>query len=355
MNVLRLAHGSAPITETLAGRPWSAGLQFAANLLARLRGRLLDVPDVEASFARRGFHRGADRSRERLEQIGRAFLGGYRAALEEDTPVRLASRLEDSEPELRGFAYEGAGMGLYLLDRLTPWRRGRFREFLSGPGAAHTYMLHVGAGWAVAQLRRDVQRARLALDPLVGWLAIDGFGFYHGYFRWPAAVVQRRVPARLDGRARRVFDQGLGRSLWFVEGADVERIAARVAGFPAPRRADLWSGVGLACAYAGGATAEALGELGVESGPDFPHLAQGVSFAAAARERAGNPAWHTDVASRLLCGMPATAAARLCEQAAAGLDGMTDPSAYEEWRSRIRRNWTTEQRWTPTEPQQATS
>ena len=37
---------------------------------------------------------------------------------------------------------------------------------------------------------------------------------------------------------RHVFDQGLGRSLWFVEGADVSKIRATVRGFPAARRAE---------------------------------------------------------------------------------------------------------------------
>src|SRR3712207_8380154 len=49
-------------------------------------------------------------------------------------------------------------------------------------------------------------------------------------------------------------DQGLGRSLWFVQGADVRRIPATVNAFPAERRPDLWSGLGLACGYAGGRT-----------------------------------------------------------------------------------------------------
>lgn len=308
----------------------------------RLRRRILGIADEEASFARRGFRGGDDAARRRLEEIGRAFLHGYHAALEDDRPDRLAGALERIELERRGFAFEGAGMGLYLLDRLTPWDRGRFRAFLRGPGWGHAYMVHVGAGWAMAQLGIPLDRALARLDPLLGWLAADGFGFHHGYFRWPEAVDRHQVPRRLDGYARRVFDQGLGRSLWFVEGAEVARIAATIAGFPAPRHGDLWSGVGLACAYAGGAPAAAVAELCVRAGPFRPHMAQGAAFAAKTRERAGNPAPQTELACAIICGMSAQTAAGLTDEALGGLADDDGWPAYEVWRGRIRANWVEE-------------
>jgi hypothetical protein len=307
-----------------------------------LRGRIFGIAAEEASFARRGFRGGDDGIRRRLEEIGRTFLHGYHAALEEDRPDRLARALDEIEPERRGFAFEGAGMGLYLLDLVTPWNRGRLRGFLAGPGAAHAYMVHVGAGWTLAQLGLRVDRALARLDPLLGWLAVDGYGFHHGYFRWPGAVERHRVPQRLVGYARRVFDQGLGRSLWFVEGAEAARIAASVAGFPASRHADLWSGVGLASAYAGGVPAETIEELSARAGLFHPQLAQGAAFAAKARERAGNPATHTELACRILCGMSAAEAAGTTDHALADLTDVDGLPAYEVWRGRIRANWTEE-------------
>lgn len=70
----------------------------------------------------------------------------------EENADDLAVRLSSIEPEVRGFAFEGAAMGLALLDHLTPWRRDRFERFLSGPGDRHAYMVHVGAGWVFARL-----------------------------------------------------------------------------------------------------------------------------------------------------------------------------------------------------------
>ncbi len=298
----------------------------------RLRRRFFGISIEEASFARRGFRGGGDAIRGHLEDIGRAFLQGYHAALDEDRPDRLARSLDPIEPRRRGFAFEGAGMGLYLLDLLTPWDRGRLTAFLDGPGAAHAYMVHVGAGWVLAQLDRPIDRSLARFDPLLGWLAVDGYGFHHGYFRWKVALDARLVPHRLSGYARRVFDQGLGRSLWFVEGADVTRIAAAIAGFPATRRADLWSGAGLACAYAGGVPGGCVEELKRMAGLNGPHLAEGAAFAAQARRRGGNPAAHTELACQVLCGMSAEESAVLTDRALIGLEDGDGTPAYEVWR-----------------------
>jgi transposase InsO family protein len=233
-------------------------------------------------------------------------------------------------------------MALYLLDLLSPWKHDRFDRFLKGPGWPHAYMVHVGAGWALAQLRRRVERALKRLDPLLGWLAVDGYGFHQGYFRWPETVELRRVPRALSGYARRVFDQGLGRSLWFVEGADVDRIAATIGRYERARHADLWSGVGLACAYAGGVDRESIERLSAMAGAHHPQLAQGVAFAAKARERAGNPAGHTHLACEVLCGMPGEAAARLTDEALWDLPDGAELPIYEVWRRLIQANWTEE-------------
>lgn len=306
-----------------------------AAMLGWLRKLILGIPLTETTFARRGFRESEASARQRLEQIGRTFLQGYHAALLDDNPKMLAGRLMMVEAELRGFAFEGAAMGLALLDYLTPWRRNRLRAFLSGPGAAHIYMVHVGAGWVLARLRRRVEPALKRLNPLLGWLAVDGYGFHQGYFHWRRYVEQQALPLELTGYARRVFDQGLGRSLWFVDGANVIRIPATIAAFPPARQADLWSGIGLACAYAGGVDLTGIETLRTAAGPYRPHLAQGAAFAAKARQRAGNPAAHTALACRVLCGLSDDRAANVTELALNDLSAPGPEPAYEVWRQRI--------------------
>jgi enediyne biosynthesis protein E3 len=312
-----------------------AGLKIVNYSAGRLRKFIFGISPEEASFRRRGFRCRDERARVRLEGIGATFLRGYHAALEAEGDEVLVKRLDAVESELRGFAFEGAAMGLALLDFLNPLGRRRLKPFVEGAGAAHAYMLHVGAGWALARLRRDPSRTLRNFDPLLGWLAVDGYGFHEGYFKWPAYVARQERPRRLSGYARRAFDQGLGRSLWFVEGADVEGVADAVAAFERERHSDLWSGVGLACAYAGGTGQAGLEHLRARAGCFAPQLAQGAAFAAKARSRAGNITAHTEDACRVLCAMNAVAAAEVTDAALRLLPRGCEEPAYETWRRRI--------------------
>jgi enediyne biosynthesis protein E3 len=305
------------------------------SLLGQARRRFLGLSTTEASFAKRGFVAREDNARRHLEQIGITFLNGYHAALEETAFIALARRLAVVDSELRGFAFEGAAMGLALLDCVTPWRKDRWRTFTERFAEPHVYMMHVGLGWAVARLRRSVRAHLAQLDSLLGWLVVDGYGFHEGYFSWPRYVEQRALPANLHGYALRVFDQGLGRSMWFVKGADIAAIANGINAFPAARRDDLWSGVGLACAYAGGCGSEALTFLRTSADAHLPALAQGVAFAAKTRQRAANLTVHTETVSRLICGHSAETLAAITEAALENLRDADGLPAYEVWRRRI--------------------
>src|SRR5262249_8392585 len=79
--------------------------------------------------------------------------------------------------------------------------------------------------------------------------------------------------------------------------------------------------------------------LSALAGPHHPHLAQGVAFAAQARERAGNLAPYTDQACRIVCDMPAEDAARLTDVALRDLPADGVLPAYEVWRQRIQAHW----------------
>jgi hypothetical protein len=294
----------------------------------------------EASFERRGFAAKGEESRHRLESIGVTFIDGYDLALQHEDPAALAAALSRINLERRGFAFEGAAMSLALQDLLLPWRRDRLERFLAGPGSAHAYMLHVGAGWALARMRTGTGRYFQRIDPLLRWLAMDGYGFHEGYFHARRTIDAGRRPRGLRGYARRAFDQGLGRSLWFVCGADVEQTARVVAGLAPERHGDLWSGVGLAAAYAGGASATELEVLRKLAGAHLPALAQGVAFAAKARQRAGNPAAHTALGCRVICRESLPGAAQATDVALEGVgDDTGDEPAYEQWRQRVQNHF----------------
>ena len=305
------------------------------SLLGKARRRFLGLSPAEASFARRGFLTSEDDARKRLEQIGITFLTGYHAALEETESVSLARRLAAVDADTRGFAFEGAAMGLALLDCFTPWRKDRWRAFTEDFARPHVYMMHVGLGWALARLQRSVTPHLVQLDSLLGWLVVDGYGFHEGYFNWPRYIEQRATPTHLDNYAQRVFDQGLGRSMWFVKGADVAAVASAINAFPPARRDDLWSGVGLACAYAGGCGRAAIQSLRAAATGHLPALSQGVAFAAKARQRAASLNSHTETVCRVMCGHSADEAAAITDAALKDLGAENGVPAYEVWRRRI--------------------
>ena len=305
------------------------------SLLGQARRRFLGLSPAEASFSRRGFSAGEEEARRRLEKIGVTFLSGYHVALEETGFVTLAHRLAAVETEFRGFAFEGAAMGLALLDCFTPWRKDRWHTFTEGPAKPHIYMMHVGFGWALARLRRSVTSYLARLDPVLGWLVVDGYGFHEGYFGWPRYIERRAIPTRLHGYERRAFDQGLGRSLWFVKGANVAAVTRAIDTFPSARREDLWSGVGLACAYAGGSARAEVESLRAAARGHWPALAQGVAFAAKTRHRAANLNPHIEAVCRLICGHSAEGAAAITDAALEDLREEGGLPAYEVWRRRI--------------------
>jgi hypothetical protein len=299
--------------------------------------KLLSIDPREVEFARRGFTCANPEIQARLENVGRIFLQGYSAALAHKDQGRLADLLNRVEPEDRGFAYEGAAMALALLEALR-LRRNAFAQFADGAGRRHIFMLHVGAGWAYARvpwLRRRIEGAFKKLDSVLRWLVIDGFGFHQGYFR-AGAPIEAGSFSRLSHDARHVFYQGLGRSLWFVNGTDAHRIAHTISAFPQLYHGDAWSGVGLACAYAGGASPDAIVEVRRAAGVHNAALAQGAAFAAKARQLAGNPAPHTELTCAKLCGIGPAQAAALCDQTLSHLASRNSAS-YQAWRELVQK------------------
>jgi hypothetical protein len=226
-------------------------------------------------------------------------------------------------------------MGAAVLDTLSA-RPHRVRELVTSEAfRPHRYLVHVGVGWAWARLHVRRPEISRALDPLLGWLAWDGLGFARGFFAPRRCLEQRRPPWPAGGYRGRVADQGLGRCLWFYGAAQPDALARLVAAFPPERQPDLWSGVGLAAAYAGGAPADALGILLDAAGPARADLAQGAVFGATARVAGGEALPETAALCTALAGLSPADAVTVADEARRGCDGGTAED-YERWRRRIR-------------------
>ncbi|MFC4533326.1 DUF1702 family protein [Sphaerisporangium dianthi] len=313
-----------------------------ASLLRSLRRRIITPNVSETKLATRGFHVKNAEARELLETVGEMFLTGYAYAAEARTPAEAEERLEQIPRRFRGFAYEGAGMAYAILDA-TPLATGRkVAGSLAGRGDAQVYLIYVGVGWAMARLPRILWSKVHAPDPLLRWLALDGYGFHQAYFRTDqyvhAQYQESRFPWPADapqGYANRVIDQGIGRALWFVGGTDVDVVTSLIAKFPESRRGDLYAGTGLAATYACGAEEDELRRFAELAGPYRPQLAQGSAFAAEARVRPGLVVPATEIATRVFCGVSPEEAARISNEARPDQPIQGDVPAYEVWRQRI--------------------
>ena len=316
-------------------------------LLATVRAKLFGVSLEEALVPASRFPvspsmGGEGFVRTRLGPIVATFLEGYHHALRTRDLDRLCARLDEGIAlERRGFAYEGAGMGLAVVDSLLPRRARKLERFFTEQGRAHLYLILVGAGWALARVPLSRARHLAAIrsaEPELHWLTLDGVGFYSGFHDYRGCIERGVRPSYLRGYELRAFDQGLGRSLWFSCVGDRSAIDRTIDLFPPARRSDLWSGVGLACAYAGGETEATVRVLYDAAGPEAPVFAQGVAFAAAARRRAGNPSDDTSIACRITWNQDADDVA---DQTLALWDSLTrtdrddEAPSYEAWRTSL--------------------
>ena len=270
-------------------------------------------------------------ARERLEAIVETFMDGFQAAVGGKLSRKRSAEIGRA---LHGFWFEGAAMGVILRDWLMPWKQKSWERFTEETGD-HIYMLHVGAGWAMARIPRDVEKTLTHFDPLLRWLLVDGYGFHETFFHPERVLRGQPHPRRVRGYAKRAFDQGIGRAMWFASGANVRAIANALAEFSAERLPDLWSGVGLASVYAGGVDAADIEWLRDHAGIFFPNVAQGAAFAAKARIRANNLTEQNERACAILTGMSAAAAAAVTDAALENLPLDGAEPAFEIWRRRI--------------------
>lgn len=318
--------------------------------LGSLRRLLLSPSLAEATFAGRGFPGSRTGGSGALEAIPQAVICGFEWGIDTRSQWELERRLALLDPEVRGFGYEGATMASTLLDVLPGPGRYRTRELLNGPGAPHLFLAYIGIGFAMSHLPRPLWRkvvpglAGSPYHPTMSWLAVDGYGFDRAYFDTKRWVDQQWRCAAYPwdgapGYFPRAIDQGIGRALWFIHSGRTSDVAAAVGRFAYDRRADLWSGVGLAAAFAGGCPAEDIAALRRDARATDPaheaHLAAGAVFAAKARTFSGHVPEHAEAAVRALTDLSTVDAAALADDVTR-IGAAAGQPRYETWRSAIR-------------------
>jgi hypothetical protein len=290
-----------------------------------LRRKLFALGPEDTSFTTLGAHIDPEQ-RVGLQAIVESARVGFNLTLEDDRVEDLTERVTAVvEPRFLGFAHEGVGMALTVLDELRDRRRvPRFFERCIG---VYDFFVPLGVGFALARIpwtRGSVERrARVLPAP----------------FHSRGVLANTPVPRGLSPDGARCFDHGVGRAIWFMCGGAPERIREALAGFPAARHEDLWAGLGTACAFAGSAHPDEAGYAAVLDGMDAfvgPHrdfFQAGVVVAAELARRTGHPSrWVARACERFL-GVTDTEAGKIAERAwAEAHAGGADPAAYATYR-----------------------
>ena len=314
--------------------------------LGSLRRLMLTPSLAKVSFRGRGFPITPTPATQRLEAIPQSVICGFEWGIDSRDQWEVERRLSLVEPEMRGFAYEGAAMA-YTIRDVMPGRSNRTRELLLGPGQPHIFLTYIGIGFAMARLPRPVWKKVLPdlsgtpFYPTMNWLAVDGYGFDRAYFDTKRWVDEQKVPAPYPWNGSpeyflRAVDQGIGRALWFIHGARGPAVAAAVGRFALSRQPDLWSGVGLAATFAGGCPPDEMAALRLSAGEHQAELGLGVVFAIKARTYSGFVPPHTEAACRALAQLSVEEALDLADRTEVDPAGKGPVPQYELWRQRIR-------------------
>lgn len=190
-------------------------------------------------------------------------------------------------PEYISVVYEAqsAKLAAQELKEIIPF--GRWAAFLDANSEQHRSQIFVGFGWAIAENNAFDKIKLYAFASCDLWRISDGCGYYYGLFRRRESVRQQLLPTELPDSMVDGFDQGLGRSLWYLMQGSPERIRDLIAHFPLERHRSLWRGVGLAMAYVGGVEKDVLINLIQCVGPHISSLKCGVLLAIDGKKKAG--------------------------------------------------------------------
>jgi hypothetical protein len=307
--------------------------------------RLVLAPSLgDVTFAGRGFAVTPTDATRAMEAVPQAVVVGFEWGIDGGDLKDLARRLDMVDPELRGFAYEGATMALTIKDSTGGHRT---RDLLNGPGEPHLLLSYIGIGFAMARLPRVLWKKILPdlqpslFHPTMSWLCVDGYGFDLAYFHPKKWVDEQRVPEPYPWLGYpeyfpRAVDQGIGRALWFMHGGVPDAVTAGVERFPEQRRGDLWAGVGLAATFAGGCTGKGLVTLREAAGAHRAQLGLGSVFASNARTAADFVPEHSAQALAVLAGLSPEEAVAVAAIAHPDPDQPRTEPHYEAWRAAIR-------------------
>lgn len=271
---------------------------------------------------------------QKIESIQSVFLETQLYYATHNDNIGLISYMEKFPVDFRSIAYESASMAIAIKDLEQEGELVDWLQYVSGPAQEHQAQVYVGLGWAIAKLKLPFLPIVEKIETAYHFRVADGCGYYDGSFRQRQTVLSLQLPAYLPQATLYMYDQGVGRSLWYSCRADVHKVKNKIEAFPPERQAALWRGMGIAVAYVGGCDEAYLRTLWQYAGGNSIQLAYGAALAARSRMKAGTMTTDTDRCSRLwfICsaGAPNEFSAETGDTAGAG-----NEAGYINWINQI--------------------
>jgi hypothetical protein len=234
-----------------------------------------------------------------MEKIRYIFQHALYISTEQENP-ELQKHLESVELEFRAVAYEGVAMGLAVKD-LFEGTLLRWHAFMRNSRHEFLPHIHVGLGWAIAKQKLPSLRCLDSIQPLLKSRVMDGFGYYDGTFKQIQSVKNKVRPACILPSDFAAYDQGLGRSLWYSNKGEVEKINAIIQEFPVGRQPHLWRGVGIASIFVGKFPDTSLEDLMIAASKNKIQLGMGAAIVAKARTETKTITQDVEKACRKWC------------------------------------------------------
>lgn len=257
----------------------------------------------------------------RIELIVLTFQVGRKIGEEILEPTEMIQQLNLMDEEFRSMAFEGASMAIAIKsieqqDDLRSWL-----SFLDS-NPAHTTQIMIGLGWAIGEKDLSPDSVLGSLDSMIQARALDGLGYYMGLFRRRISIRTQQIPEGISDDLQPAFDQGIGRSLWYISKGDLEMLERMMDSFPVYRQKHMWRGIGVACPVVGGSNSKHLSELRQLSGAFKTQLETGCALAGKSSTAAGIENRFLDDACELWLNCSKTDAARLTD---------IDTESYLDW------------------------
>ena len=251
----------------------------------RLAFAVFRIPAERMTADRLGLLLASSEDRKRVSGILQSFAGGFNAMIASPSPTAWRTYCDSLSSLNRPFAHEGGAMG-YTLRNLFRYDPSAFEEEIVKPGPEFRYLYYVGLGfWSGMRNHNPAKLGRIVqgLDPLHSYLCYDGYGFKHAFFDYRDRPDCFNRFDRLEGYARNVAYQGVGRAFWFLFSGRPEVLIEHTTKLGA-YAADAAAGVGLASVFVDPDRLDRARTLGAALPSEWhPHFHLGMCFGLKAR------------------------------------------------------------------------